>query len=91
MMSDKWILYVNLRNILFHNQATKVCTKSDNYRSFSSQLITNRRPELTFTVSYSFKNKVKVKNRKKKKFSSSALEMKDMNINNKVETEIEIK
>lgn len=91
MMSDKWILYVNLRNILFHNQATKVCTKSDNYRSFSSQLITNRRPELTFTVSYSFKNKVKVKNRKKKKFSSSALEMKDMNINNKVETEIELK
>ena len=90
MMSDKWMLYVNLRNILFHNQSTKVCTKSDNYRSFSSQLITNRRPELTFAVSYSFKNKVKVKNRKKKKFSSSALEMKDMNINNKVETEIEI-
>lgn len=91
MMSDKWILYVNLRNILYHDQATKVWTKSDNYHSFSSQLITNRRPELTFAVSYSFKNKVKVKNRKKKKFSSSALEMKDMNINNKVETEIEIK
>lgn len=91
MMSDKWILFVNLRNILFHNQSTKIWTKSDNYRSFSSQLITNRRPELTFAVSYSFKNKVKVKTRKKKKFSSSALEMKDMNINNKVETEIEIK
>ena len=31
------------------------------------------------------------KNRKKKKFSDPVLEMKDMNINNKVETEIEIK
>ena len=91
MMSDKWMLFVNIRNILFHNQATKVWVKSDNYRYFSSQLITNRRPELTFAVSYSFKNKVKVKNRKKKKFSDPVLEMKDMNINNKVETEIEIK
>ena len=91
MMSDKWMLFVNIRNILFYNQSTKVWTKSDDYRSFSSQLITNRRPELTFAVSYSFKNKVKVKNRKKKKFSDPVLEMKDMNINNKVETEIEIK
>ena len=90
-MSDKWVLYVNVRNILFYNQATKVWTKSDDYHAFSSQLITNRRPELTLSIHYMFKNKVKVRNRSKKKFSSPTLELKNMNTNNKVETEIELK
>lgn len=84
-------MYLHAKNFLFHKQSTKVWTQTDNYHAYSSQLVTNRRPEFTLAFSYSFKNKVKVANRKKKKFGKSSLEMKDININNKVEAEIELK
>ena len=79
-LSDEWSVYVNTRGFLFHKQSNKSWTRTDNYWEYSSYRPINRRPELSFSISYNFKNKIKSSNRQKKKFNNADMEMKEVNI-----------